>query len=296
MTYHRERDRALAVVDEIENGGGEAVATRLDLASTGSVSQAVGTAIERWGQVDVLVNNAVYWGDRVPWEAPLFEELAPEEWRAYFRVNFEGAYSAVQATLPSMRSRGFGRIVNVSSGVAADGFPGGAPYGAAKAALHGLTKTLSKELAPAGILVNVVMPSATRTERMVARLPAQVLERKELSLPAITIPRADLTSEEVTRALRAGLGPHYHVVPGMRMPQACLFAAEPNQDPDTILVSIGSSRLSNRFFRAQVTLTRPSGQTVIRIRPGGTSSEFPINALGIARKIRQVLASAPGIR
>jgi hypothetical protein len=76
------------------------------------------------------------------------------------------------------------------------------------------------------------------------------------------------------------------------MPQACLFAAEPNHDPDTILVSIGSNRLSNRFFRAQVTLIRPSGQTVIRIRPGGTSSEFPINALGIARKIRQVLASA----
>ena len=99
-----------------------------------------------------------------------------------------------------------------------------------------------------------------------------------------------------SRALRAGLGPHYRVVPAMRMPQACLFAAEPNQNPDTILVSIGSSRLSNRFFRAQVTLTRPPGQTVIRIRPGGTSSEFPINSLGIARKIRQVLASAPGIR
>jgi len=115
-------------------------------------------------------------------------------------------------------------------------------------------------------------------------------------VPAITIPRADLTGEEVTRALRAGLGPHYHVAPGMRMPQACLFAAEPNHDPDTIVVSTGSSRLSSRLFRAQVTLTRPPGQTVIRIRPGGTSSEFPVNALGIARKIRQVLASAPDIR
>ncbi|HTU04042.1 MAG TPA: hypothetical protein VMG13_00685 [Trebonia sp.] len=115
-------------------------------------------------------------------------------------------------------------------------------------------------------------------------------------MPTITIPRADLTGEEVTRALRAGLGPRYHVVPGMRMPQGCLFAAEPNQDPDTILVSTGSSRLSNQLFRAQVTLTRPSGHTVIRIRPGGTSSEFPINALGIARKIRQVLATAPDIR
>ena len=106
VTCHRERDRALAVADEIENGGGEAVATRLDLASTGSVSRAVGTALERWGQVDVLVNNAVYWGDRAPWEAPVFEELAAEKWRACFRLNFEGAYSAVQAVLPSMRSRG----------------------------------------------------------------------------------------------------------------------------------------------------------------------------------------------
>jgi hypothetical protein len=114
-------------------------------------------------------------------------------------------------------------------------------------------------------------------------------------LPTITIPRADLTSEEVTSALRAGLGPHYRVDPGMRMPQACLFAAEPGHDPDTILVSIGCNRLARRFFRAQVTLTRPSGQTVIRIRPGGTSSEFPVNALGIARKIRQVLVSATGI-
>src|ERR1700679_3705313 len=91
VTYHRERERAMAVVDEIENGGGEAVATELDLASTGSVSRAVGAALERWGHVDVLVNNAVYWGDRSPWEAPPFEELAAEEWRAYSRLNFEGA-------------------------------------------------------------------------------------------------------------------------------------------------------------------------------------------------------------
>jgi hypothetical protein len=119
---------------------------------------------------------------------------------------------------------------------------------------------------------------------------------EELALPTITIPRADVTSEEVTQALRSGLGPHYRVVAAMRMPQACLFAAKPTRDPDTILVSTGSNRLSNRLFRAQVTLTRPSGQTVIRIRPGGTSSEFPINALRITRKIRQVLANARSLR
>ena len=188
VTYHREHGKAMAVVNEIERCGSEALATHLDLGSAASVTGAVGAALERWGQVDVLVNNAVYWGDQAPWEAPLFEELSAEKWTTYFRLNFEGAYSAVQAVLPSMRGHGFGRIVNVSSGVAVDGFPGSAPYGAAKAALHGLTKTLSKELAPVGILVNVVVPSATRTERMVTQLPAQVLEMSERASPLRRLP------------------------------------------------------------------------------------------------------------
>lgn len=115
-------------------------------------------------------------------------------------------------------------------------------------------------------------------------------------MPTITIPRADVTGEEVTEALRAGLGPHYHVTPRMHMPQACFLPAEPNEDPDSILVSVGTSRLSQRFFRLQVTLTRPSGTTVIRIHPGGNTSEYPINALVHARKIRQVLAEAPTLR
>lgn len=109
-------------------------------------------------------------------------------------------------------------------------------------------------------------------------------------MPTVTIPRAGLTSEQVSSALREGLGPRYQVIPGMRMPQFCLFAAEPNQDRDSILVSIASNPLFNRLFRAQVTLTRSAGQTAIRIRPGGTSFEFPINMLGTARKIREVLA------
>jgi len=90
VTYHRERDRALAVVEEIGKGGGEAIAAQLDLASTDSVCRAVDAALERWGQVDVLVNNAVYWGDRAPWDVPLFEELAPAEWRPYSASTSKG--------------------------------------------------------------------------------------------------------------------------------------------------------------------------------------------------------------
>ena len=126
-TYHREHERALAVVAEIEKGGGGAVAAQLDLASPGSVCRAVGAALERWGQVDVLVNNAVYWGDRAPWDVPLFEELAAEEWRACFRVNLPrglqrraggAAFDEVPGVWPDRQ-----RLL----GVAADGFPGTAP-------------------------------------------------------------------------------------------------------------------------------------------------------------------------
>jgi 3-oxoacyl-[acyl-carrier protein] reductase len=81
------------------------------------------------------------------------------------RVNIEGTYAVLHAAVPFMRSRGWGRIVNVSSVVAVDGAPGAGPYAAAKAALHGLTRSLARELGPAGILVNVVMPGPTLTER-----------------------------------------------------------------------------------------------------------------------------------
>jgi NAD(P)-dependent dehydrogenase (short-subunit alcohol dehydrogenase family) len=159
------------------------LAVPLDLASIDPVHAAARAVLERWGRVDVLVNNAVQWGSRLPWSMPLFEELPPEEWRGLLRANTEGAYAAIQAVLPAMRARRWGRIVNVSSGVAVDGVPGAGPYAAAKAALHGLTRTLAKELGPAGILVNVVMPGVTLTERVAALLPAAVREQRERESP-----------------------------------------------------------------------------------------------------------------
>jgi 3-oxoacyl-[acyl-carrier protein] reductase len=89
----------------------------------------------------------------------------------------------IRAVLPAMRARTWGRIVNVSSGIAVDGFPGAGPYATAKAGLHGLTRTLSKELGRAGILVNVVMPGLTLTERMLGMLPASVKEERSNASP-----------------------------------------------------------------------------------------------------------------
>lgn len=197
VTYHSERAKADAVVAEIIRAGGEAFAVRLDLAQPSSIHAAVDSVLSRWGQVDVLVNNAVQWPSRPPWAAGPFEDVAFEEWSGVFRANSEGAYTAIQAVVPSMRARGWGRIVNVSSGIAVDGFVGAGPYAAAKAALHGLTRTLAKELGPAGVLVNVVMPGLTITERNAAHIPPPVREQVEQSSPI----RRILSAEEVAPAI-----------------------------------------------------------------------------------------------
>lgn len=115
-------------------------------------------------------------------------------------------------------------------------------------------------------------------------------------MPTITIPRPDLRAEDVCAALRAGLGEHYNVLPRMRIPQNCIANPSPG-GPDEIVVATGSNHpIRAHLIRAQVTLIRRSGQTQVRIRPGGTSWEFPINWFGIARKIREALLDVPSLQ
>jgi 3-oxoacyl-[acyl-carrier protein] reductase len=104
----------------------------------------------------------------------------------------EGVYCAIQGVLPSMRERPGGRIVNISSVVAEDGLRGSGWYSMVKASLHGLTRTLSRELGPAGILVNSVMPGLTDTDH-IRSITLETRRRVEENSP----PRRVLTPEEV---------------------------------------------------------------------------------------------------
>lgn len=178
LTFRSEREKAAEVVREIEQGGGEALALEMDLSSIASVKGAVAAVLARFGQLDILVNNAVRWSEKIPGQAPRFEDYALSEWQGVVHDNIDGAIAAIQAALPSMRARGWGRIVNVSSGVALDGVVGAGPYGAAKAALHGLTACLAREVGPHGILTNVVVPGLTLTDRMGALLPPNAQEQR----------------------------------------------------------------------------------------------------------------------
>jgi 3-oxoacyl-[acyl-carrier protein] reductase len=196
VTYRHEQDRAETVVDEISAGGGEAVALFLDLNNPESICASLEAIVTRWGRIDILVNNAIQWGRRRISQAPAFEDLPPDEWREVLRGNIEGVYLTVQSAVHSMRRSGWGRIVNVSSVAAEDGLRGATWYSMVKASLHGLTRTLAKELGPDGILVNCVMPGLTATDR-IADVSPLVRQRVEETSPI----RRVLTPPDVAKAV-----------------------------------------------------------------------------------------------
>ncbi|WP_437895287.1 SDR family NAD(P)-dependent oxidoreductase [Sorangium sp. So ce124] len=197
LTYRSEREKAREVVQEIERRGGEALALELDLGSVESAKGAVAATLARFGQIDVLVNNAVRWSERLPWEAPRFEDIPLAEWQGVIHDNIDGAFAAIQAAVPSMRARGWGRIVNISSGVALDGVVGAGPYAAAKAALHGLTSVLARELGPHGILTNVVAPGLTLTDKVSAHVSPEFVAQRGKAYPVGRL----LRPEEVARTI-----------------------------------------------------------------------------------------------
>lgn len=149
VTYHSNCHAADDIAAEITSLGRRAVVAHYDLADDASIRVAIATVVETLGQIDVLVNNAVNWTSRGgPAVDRLFEEIPTEEWRAMTRSTIEGAYLTTRLAVASMRQRGWGRIVTISSTLAEDGLPGAAAYSAGKAALHGVTRSLAWEVGP----------------------------------------------------------------------------------------------------------------------------------------------------
>jgi 3-oxoacyl-[acyl-carrier protein] reductase len=194
LTYHHHRERAERVAREVERLGGEATVVGYDLADLASVRAAVALVEERWGGVDVLVANAVRSETSPP--GP-FEARPVEEWREVLRSNLEGTLATVQAVLPSMKARGWGRLVLVAANALVEGLPGWEAYGAAKAGLFGLARTLAWELGPAGILTNVVVLSLTVTDRNRRAIPPAVVERVRATTPSGRLSEPD----DVARAV-----------------------------------------------------------------------------------------------
>ncbi|MBL8349144.1 MAG: SDR family oxidoreductase [Burkholderiaceae bacterium] len=131
---------------------------RVELTDEAGVAAATAAAIARHGRIDILVNNAGITGGNAPtWE------LAPAAWRQVVEVNLIAPYLTCRAVVPRMIAQGYGRIVNIASVAGKEGNPNASHYSASKAGLIALTKSLGKELATTGVLVNAVAPAAART-------------------------------------------------------------------------------------------------------------------------------------
>src|SRR5579859_773327 len=162
-----------------------------------ATSQAAAEAIMRtWGRLDVLVTSAWASPGWAPPDHPA-EATPASAWQDQMRINAEGTAYTVQAVLAPMRAAGWGRIVLLSSG-AADGAPGLEQYAAAKAALHGLARSLARSAGKAGILANIVMPGLIPTERNRQRIPQPALDQIAAATPTGRLATEDDVARLVT--------------------------------------------------------------------------------------------------
>jgi len=137
---------------------GNVSTAKVELTDAASVEAAMQATLQRHGQVDILVNNAgITGGNATTWE------LDPTLWRRVIEVNLIAPYLVCRAVVPHMIARRYGRIVNIASVAGKEGNPNASHYSASKAGLIALTKSLGKELAKSGVLVNAVTPAAAKT-------------------------------------------------------------------------------------------------------------------------------------
>lgn len=159
-------ERATAVVHEIEAAGGTAVAVTGDLTEQAVVDQVVSTAVDSFGGIDVLVNNAGIM-DRMSATA----DVSDAEWERVLQVNLKGPFLLTRAALPHMLARGKGAIVNTASEAALRGSAAGTPYTVSKHGIVGLTKSVAVMYRNAGIRANAIAPGGTMTNLSVEAVP-----------------------------------------------------------------------------------------------------------------------------
>jgi NADP-dependent 3-hydroxy acid dehydrogenase YdfG len=154
----RRSDRLRELTERIRHAGGEATAITADVADQASAEQLVATVVERFGKLDLLVNNA-----GVMMLAP-FAEGAPADWRRMVEVNLLGLFYTTRAALPHLKRAGGGHVVNVSSVAGRIGFPMAAVYTATKFGVVGFSEALRKETLAQKTRVTVIEPGAVATE------------------------------------------------------------------------------------------------------------------------------------
>jgi 3-oxoacyl-[acyl-carrier protein] reductase len=174
------------VVSEIEEAGGTAIGVPVDVSDRASVDRMAGETLEAFGRIDVLINNAALF--KTVTTGP-FEDIPIEEWDQVMAVNVRGAWLCARAVVPTMRTQGGGRIINISSNTVWKGVTGFLHYVTSKSAMLGFTRALAREVGEHGITVNTVAPDYIPDPFLLGQYPghneAVVAQR---SLPRTQIP------------------------------------------------------------------------------------------------------------
>lgn len=187
IVYAGNESAANETVQELKVIGSEASAYKFDISNEASVTAGINEVIEKYGRIDVLVNNAGITRDG------LFVRMGTEDWNAVINTNLSGAYYVSKPVVKLMMKQRFGSIINISSIVGVMGNAGQANYSAAKAGLIGFTKSLAKELGARNIRVNAIAPGFVKTdmtkdldsEKMAEHIPLKRLgEAQDIAVTA----------------------------------------------------------------------------------------------------------------
>ena len=159
-------DKAQAAAQKLGAEGIEAIGVSADVSKEADAKAAVQRAIEAFGRVDVLVNNAAFFATMT--HGP-FENIGVEEWTRMMNINVLGTYLFCREAVPEMRKRGGGSIINMASGTALKGVPGSLHYVASKGAVISMTRSLARELGKDNIRVNAIAPGLTLSDGVLGR-------------------------------------------------------------------------------------------------------------------------------
>ena len=175
-----------SVCQQIEvSSAAEAIPLVVDVSNPESVRDLIAQVIKRTGRIDVLVNNAGIAGPAAP-----VAEYPDDEWRRVMAIDLDGTFYMSKAVLPHMLERNSGRIVNIASIAGKEGNPNMPAYSAAKAGVIGFTKSLAKEVATKGILVNCITPAVIETE-IVKQLTPQTVQYMVSRIPVGRVGRPE---------------------------------------------------------------------------------------------------------
>jgi 3-oxoacyl-[acyl-carrier protein] reductase len=189
-----DKSAADGVANEIEkNLAAQALALHVDVSDESSTKQMAAQTLQRFGRIDVLINNAAVFSV-VPMNRGRIETIDPAEWDKLMAVNLRGLFFCCRAVLPTMRAQQSGKIVNIASGTVFAGAPGRIHYVTSKAATIGFTRTLAREVGGDNINVNCLAPGNTLSEENPTE---QMIKFRESSVGLRSLKRIQLPQDVV---------------------------------------------------------------------------------------------------